>query len=81
MTWNFDIASAPRGKTVEQRRTVKDREVVAEVFQPDFIILATKCSQVTKSRYLPDEDRWEGLAKGEQPVAWQAWPEHPGAAL
>jgi hypothetical protein len=80
VSWNFDIASAPRGKTVTQVRTVKDKQVEGEVFQPDYVILATKCGSVGRSQYLPREDRWEGLAKGEQPVAWQAWPEHPGVS-
>lgn len=79
MTWNFDIASAPRGRTVEQRRTVKDREIVSEVFQPDYVILASKCGVVTRSHYIPKENRWEAFATGEQPIAWQLWPEHPGA--
>lgn len=79
MMWNFDISEAPRGKVVTQTRETAKGPVDAQTFQPDYVILATKCKQVTKSRYLPDEDRWEGLAKGEQPIAWQSWPEHPGA--
>lgn len=76
--WNFDISSAPRGKTVPQTRQTAKGPVETQVFQPDRLILATKCGQVTPSRYLPAEDRWEALAKGEQPIAWQLWPEHPG---
>lgn len=41
------------------------------------VILATKCGKVTTSRYLPKEDRWEMLAKGEQPTAWHSWPTYP----
>lgn len=80
VTWNFDISAAPRGRIVQQTRKVKGEDVTGDVFQPDRVILATKCGQVTTSRYLPKEDRWEGLATGEQPLAWQLWPEHPEAA-
>jgi hypothetical protein len=44
------------------------------------IILETKCGKVIKTNYLPKEDRWAGLAKGEQPVAWQEWPKASGGA-
>lgn len=42
------------------------------------IIVATSCGKVTISQFLPKADRWEMLAKDEQPLAWQDWPEHPG---
>ena len=76
--WSRDITIAPRGKTVAQERTIKDKTITVNVFQPERVILATKCNQVIQSRYLPDPKRWEGLANGEEPVAWMAWPEHPG---
>lgn len=78
--WNFDISQAPRGRTVNQARTIKGVDTEVAVFERDPIILATKCGKVTTSYYIPKEDRWCMLAKGEQPVAWMAWPEHPGAA-
>lgn len=74
MTWNHDIRTAPHGRYVVQQR----REGVdVRVFVPERVILATKCGKVTISHYLPEEKRWMMLAKGEQPVAWQKWPEHP----
>jgi hypothetical protein len=79
MNWNFDITAAPRGKTVAQERTIKDKTILVNVFQHDKLIVATKCGQVFGSRYLPEPERWEGLAKGEQPVAWMHWPDHPEA--
>lgn len=81
MTWNFDISEAPRGRMVTKRHKTKNGGVVeSEHFEGVHVILATKCGKVTKSYFIPDADRWLMLAKGEQPVAWQPWPEHPEAA-
>lgn len=74
MGWSTDIKQAPHGRyVVQQRRPGVDMKV----FVPEKVILATKCGKVTLSHYLPDEKRWMMLAKGEEPVAWMAWPEHP----
>lgn len=78
--WNFDISKAPRGRYVIQNRKFGKGQADTRVFEPDRVILATKCGQVIPSRYLPEAKRWEGLATGERPVAWQVWPEHPNAA-
>ena len=75
--WNFNIAEAPRGKTVTKTSTVKDKGVSREVFVPTPVILATKCGQVMASEWLPKPERWHGLATDEQPVAWWPWPTHP----
>lgn len=78
--WNFDITRAPRGKyVVRDRKLGKGRGDTRE-FVPDRVILATKCGVVTASHYLPEQKRWEMLAKGEQPIAWQPWPRHPSEA-
>jgi hypothetical protein len=77
MSWNFDISKAPRGSYVVVNRKFGKGQADTRVFKPDRVILATKCGKVTISKYLPDEKRWEMLAHGEQPVAWQAWPDHP----
>ena len=77
--WNFDISAAPRGKIVQRTVKVKDKDVTSDVFRPDRLILATKCGKVTTSQYIPDQKRWEFLATGEEPVAWQVWPSHPHA--
>lgn len=64
MSWNRDVAAA---------RLVQGK-----------VILATKCEQVITSRLIPASTRaparWEGLATGEEPVAWQPWPTHPGVS-
>lgn len=62
--WHFDPSQAPRdGRPV---------------------ILATTCKKVIKSRWIaPDKKerrpvgRWELMATGQEPVAWQRWPAHP----
>ena len=77
--WNFDISKAPRGKYVIVNRKTGKTMTDVKVFKADPVILATKCGKVTSSRYIPDEKRWEMLAKGEEPVAWMAWPTHPHA--
>jgi hypothetical protein len=75
--WNFDISQAPRGHTVDDFvQTAKGVRKTTR-FLPEKLIVATKCGKVTVSKYLPDEDRWEMLAKEEQPIAWQLWPTHP----
>lgn len=75
--WNFNIAEAPRGETVTKTSTVKDKEVSRKVFVPSPVILATKCGKVMGSEWLPQGERWHGLATDEQPVAWMLWPTHP----
>lgn len=81
MIWCTDISKAPRGKYVVVNRKVGKVQADQRVFRPDRVILATKCGKVTLSKYLPDEKRWEMLAAGEQPVAWQAWPDHPRVTI
>lgn len=77
MNWNTDISQAPRGKTVEATiQSDKGRRKVSR-FIPRRVILATKCGKVVLSQYIPDEDRWQMLGKGEQPLAWFVWPEFP----
>jgi hypothetical protein len=75
--WNFDLSQAPRGRKVASTVTVKGVEHVRDTFVPAKVILATKCRKVTLSHWLPDEERWLMLAKGEQPKAWHAWPQYP----
>lgn len=78
MQWNRDINAAPRGKyRVENRQFGRGRGDT-RIFEPVPVILATKCGKVLRSEYLPDKKRWLGLSANERPVAWMAWPEHPG---
>lgn len=77
MIWSFDISQAPRGKNVTTVHQRPKGDFAVTKFVPDSVILATKCRKVLKSHWLPDEERWVMLAKGEEPVAWMAWPEFP----
>ncbi|UFS83178.1 hypothetical protein LPB79_13070 [Rhizobium sp. T136] len=90
MSWSFNIDEAPRGKTVQTKRLVTDRNSasgqslrVIEDFVPDYLWLATKCGKVIKSYWIEatkfSPARWAGLGTTEVPVAWQHFvtPEHP----
>lgn len=72
MTWNTNIAAAPRGRYV-LRAAAKGKGHV-KTFEPAPIILATKCGTVTVSHYLPDAKRWEMMSAGEEPIAWAPFP-------
>lgn len=75
MNWNTDISQAPRGKTVETTvMTAKGPRKISR-FVPVRVILTTKCGKVVLSQYIPDDERWLMLGKGEQPEAWMPWPE------
>lgn len=80
MSWSFDMSKAPRGSYVVVNRKFGKGQADAKVFQPDKVILASKCGKVTVSHYIPDEKRWSMFQPGETPVAWQPWPEHPSVA-
>ena len=84
--WNFDMSQAPRSKkvfshTVALKKGGNPTGETKDIYklEKDVIIAASKCGKVTASYYIPDEDRWCMFAKGELPIAWQPWPEHPHA--
>lgn len=78
MTWNTDISEAPKGRTETRKVNVEDKKVTRQFYVPDKLILACRDGKtVTVSQWIPSESRWCFLAKGEEPLAWQAWPEHP----
>jgi hypothetical protein len=81
MTWNHNIKAAPHSKS--QRRvisTTKGERAYNEI-QHEYLILETKCGKVLKSYWIPDEERWAGLATGEEPIAWQEWPKPSRAQI
>jgi hypothetical protein len=86
MEWRTDIGAAPKGRTVQEMRKVGKNMATVDVFQPDHVILASKCGKVIKSHWLPVElphrpvGRWQMFHTGEEPVAWMPWPEYPNAA-
>mgnify|MGYP000995851210 CR=1 FL=1 len=85
MDWSADISTAPRGH-IEKRKVGKH---LVKVFEAEPVILASKCGKVMKSYWCPpvendphdkqQQGRWHGMHYGEKPVAWQPWPDHPGA--
>lgn len=77
MTWRTDLDAAPRGEYVTTTQKAKDGTREVKHFEPDPVILASKCGKVIKSRWMPEPGRWEFFNKDEQPVAWQPWPTHP----
>lgn len=78
MGWDFDIARAPRGKTVTIKETNKDGQVKErEEFRHDLVWLWSKCGKKVLSRWLPpnrfSKGRWDGLANIEEPIAWHPY--------
>jgi hypothetical protein len=77
--WNFDISQAPRsfietvavphGENTRQRHVVRFIWIIAAYPGPG--------RKVGRTTWLPDEERWEGMTKGEYPIAWMPWPEYP----
>lgn len=79
--WNFDVSQMPKGGITEAQRLVgpKGKERLVPVYHAPKIIAASKCGKVTVTKWLHEQNRWEMFHDGEQPVAWQLWPEHPTA--
>lgn len=77
MIWNHDMSAAPKGQTVQRMVTTTQGDKSYEAFEPDYVILASKCGKVGKSYWLPMEDRWAGFQPGEEVRAWMPWPTHP----
>lgn len=74
--WNFDMIAAPRSDYVTEKRqigkAIKDVKTLAKKY-----VIATDGEIVTRSYYIPDDDRWCMFATGQELVAWQPWPEPP----
>ena len=63
------IANAPKGTT----RQVTNAKGTRDVFVAAWIwTCRTSDGHVTKSHWLPDEDRWNGWTKDAGPDLWQA---------
>ncbi|MEH3108926.1 MAG: hypothetical protein PGN22_02345 [Agrobacterium cavarae] len=77
MTWNTDITAAPRGKMVPTTVKTKDGFKQSETYQREIIIAASRCGVVTKSYWIPDQERWCMFSKDSPPDAWMPWPENP----
>ncbi len=83
--WQTDISKAPRGENVPRTIQVMIKGEAKEQTRTDFVpmrILAlSKCGKVMPTYWIPgkpgalDGDRWSGFNRGEQPLAWAAWPD------
>lgn len=74
--WNFDISQVPRGS----KKVVDAGKGRREVFVRVPVLLACRDGKtVTLSHWIEEQSRWNMLAKGEEPLAWMPWPEHPDA--
>lgn len=69
--WNHDIAKAPRGnyRLVAGPKGKGDRKV----FEPERIIVASRCGVVTVSYWLPEQKRWSMFTAEAGPIAWMQW--------
>lgn len=79
--WNFNMDECPKGQLSPYTKRGKGEYPHTEVgvrFEPAQVILASKCGKVTRSYWVPEEDRWCFFSTGEHPVAWMLWPAHPG---
>lgn len=76
MMWQT-IETAPKGAT----REIKCGKGTRDAHEPEYVILALgEGRQVLKSRWLPEDGRWEGVSKkNNTAIAWMPWPDHPHA--
>lgn len=75
--WNHDLSQAPRGKMVPTTVKTKDGLKQSETYQREYIIAAGRCGAVTKSYWIPEQERWCMFTKDVPPGAWMPWPENP----
>ena len=83
MIWNFDISSAPRGRHETRVRTVKAEKQEYDVFIPERVLIAHPRDGLVYASYWIEPNkfctkgRWAGWREGDEPLAWQPYPEHP----
>lgn len=68
--WRYD--APPKGE--EREIVLSNGKTIKKWFSPQ-IIIVTPCETVTLSRWLQDAGRWNMMSLGEEPIAWQPWPE------
>ena len=80
--WNFNMDEAPRGETRMETRQIGKNAVEVEHHYPVQIIAAIRGTKnVTVTRWLPKEGRWNMFTAAVPPLAWQPFPTHPEATL
>lgn len=77
--WNFNIEEAPKSTVVYKEYTRKDGK---KVKKPEFnfiAIWATDGLILTRTHWLPEQERWNMFKKDSPPKAWQPYliPELP----
>ncbi|WP_223566904.1 hypothetical protein [Agrobacterium tumefaciens] len=77
MNWNHDLSQAPRGKMAPTTVKAKDGVKQSETYQREYIIAAGHCGAVTKSYWIPEQERWCMFTKDVPPGAWMPWPDNP----
>lgn len=84
--WNHDLTTAPRGKTVQVKRTIRGEERTVEEFRKEYILAVHASGMVAQSYWVPprhtlsgallEGNRWSGFNSGVDPIAWAPWPEY-----
>ena len=79
MEWNFNIDEVYKGVFIERIIETKKGNKTIKKFKANYIWAAGSCGVVTKSNWLPKEERWNCFTKDVPPIAWQKFetPEHP----
>lgn len=74
MDWQ-PMQTAPKGRM----RSIAGPKGDRRVYEPEYVIIAlAENNFVMRSRWLPDEERWEGTSKEKNhPIGWLPWPAHP----
>lgn len=76
MTWQTDFTNAPKGtvRLIQITHHKGDTAFTKEVTQKVPVLLSVG-KEVIQSHWVEKQGRWSGLATGQEPDAWQAWPE------
>lgn len=78
MSWNFDINEAPKGHYENVPYEHNGKQLSRSTFIPAYIMAASIDGKtVTRSAWMPDQQRWNMFTKEHPPIAWQLWPAHP----
>ena len=76
--WNFDMSQAPRGRIVQTSyRNAKGVLVQKSAWKSPIIFVAYDGDQVGVTKWLEDEQRWNGFTKNKDSDAWLPYPTHP----
>lgn len=77
--WNRDPSQAPKSYDREVETSVGGKTKTKIATKYIYIWAALQSPQVvSRTRWLPDEGRWEGMTRGQEPLAWLPYePEYP----